>query len=55
MIYFDDRMKEHCAKLFHDQLEDDGTLFIGHSETLRNTAVPFQAMPIPQAFAYTKA
>lgn len=55
MIYFDDRMKAHCAKLFHDQLENDGTLFIGHSETLRNIAVPFEPMPIPQAFAYTKA
>lgn len=55
MIYFDDKMKAHCAKLFFDQLEQDGTLFIGHSETLRNIPVPFQAMPIPQAFAYTKA
>ena len=55
MIYFDDPMKQHCVKLFHDQLEGDGTLFIGHSETLRNLNVGFEAMPAPQAFAYTKA
>ncbi len=54
MIYFDDAMKKHCAKLFHDQLAADGTLFIGHSETLRNLDVPFQPLPLPQAFAYEK-
>ena len=54
LIYFDDAMKSHCAKLFHEQLEDDGTLFIGHSETLRNLDVPFSVMNIPQAFAYQK-
>jgi len=55
LIYFDDSMRQHCARLFYDQLEDDGTLFIGHSETLRNIDVPFELMPMPQAFAYRKA
>jgi len=54
MIYFDDQMKTHCAKLFHDQLAPDGTLLIGHSESLRNLPVPFELLPIPQAFAYVK-
>lgn len=54
LIYFDDDMKLSCAKLFHQQLEDDGTLFIGHSETLRNLDVGFQQMNDPQAFAYQK-
>lgn len=54
MIYFDDAMKKHCVKLFHDQLATDGTLFIGHSETLRNLDVPFQPLAMPQAFAYEK-
>ena len=54
MIYFDDAMKAHCAKLFHDQLENDGTLYIGHSETLRNIDVNFYPMAQPHAFAYTK-
>ncbi len=54
MIYFDDAMKTHCVKMFHDQLADDGTLFIGHSESLRNIPVPFEPMPIPQAFSYMK-
>lgn len=54
LIYFDDNMRSSCAKLFHEQLESDGTLFIGHSETLRNIDVGFTPMPIPQAFAYKK-
>jgi len=54
LIYFDDAMRSSCAKLFHEQLENDGTLFIGHSETLRNIDVAFTPMPIPQAFAYKK-
>jgi chemotaxis protein methyltransferase CheR len=55
MIYFDDDMKSRCAKLFHDQLQNDGTLFIGHSETLRNLSVSFEALPYPQGFAYKKS
>lgn len=54
MIYFDDEMKNLCAKLFHEQLQDDGTLFIGHSETLRNLEAQFSALPFPQGFAYKK-
>jgi chemotaxis protein methyltransferase CheR len=54
MIYFDDEMKTRCVKLFHEQLAADGTLFIGHSETLRNLPVAFEPLPLPQAFAYVK-
>jgi len=55
LIYFDDEMKTRCAKLFHEQLNDDGVLFIGHSETLRGVDVPYESLPMPQAFAYRKA
>ena len=55
LIYFDDAMKTACAKLYHEQLADDGTLFIGHSETLRNLNVAFEQIDIPQGFAYRKA
>ncbi len=51
MIYFDDPMKDHCVGIFHDQLEPDGTLFIGHSETLRNEA-KFLPRREAHAFAY---
>lgn len=54
MIYFDDPMKKSCVKMFHKQLADDGTLMIGHSESLRNLDVPFTQLDIPQAFAYQK-
>lgn len=55
MIYFDDAMRTQCVQLFYDQLADDGTLFIGHSESLRNISVPFKDVPIPHAFSYEKA
>jgi chemotaxis protein methyltransferase CheR len=54
LIYFDEPMKHHCVKMFHNQLAKDGTLFIGHSESLRNVPVPFEQLPNPQAFAYRK-
>lgn len=54
LIYFDDKMKTQVARMFHDQLAPDGHLFIGHSESLRYTDVPFEPMPVPQAFAYVK-
>lgn len=54
MIYFDDAMKQACAQMFHRQLADDGTLFIGHSETLRNVSTQFVPMMQPQSFAYRK-
>ncbi len=55
MIYFDDDMKKKVVKNFHNQLANDGTLFIGHSESLRNLDVPFTQLDLPQAFAYRKS
>ncbi|QDU72749.1 CheR family methyltransferase [Mucisphaera calidilacus] len=54
MIYFDDEMRTRVVKTFHNQLADDGTLFIGHSETLRSLDVGFEPIGAAQAFAYTK-
>ncbi len=54
MIYFDDAMKAGVLRMFGEQLADDGTLFIGHSETIRATEAPFEAMAIPQGFCYQK-
>ncbi|MEO0511312.1 MAG: CheR family methyltransferase [Planctomycetota bacterium] len=54
-IYFDQEMRQRVAGMFYDQIADDGRLFIGHSETLRGLGVPFEPLPIPQAFCYTKA
>jgi len=55
MIYFDSDMKTQVVRTFGEQLQDDGYLFIGHSETLRGLDVPFEQPPIPQAFCYRKA
>lgn len=53
MIYFDDAMKSHCASVFNNQLAADGTLFIGHSETLRHVSAQFAPLPLAESFAYT--
>ena len=55
MIYFDDDMKASCIKMFADQLADDGTLFIGHSETIRGFEDSLTSIDVPQAFAYRKS
>jgi chemotaxis protein methyltransferase CheR len=54
MIYFDDAMRTTVIKTFHNQLASDGTLFIGHSETIRSLPVAFEPLPQPQSFAYVK-
>ena len=54
MIYFDDPMRLQCVKTFYNQLADDGVLYIGHSETLRNLDVAFEPINVPSAFAYLK-
>lgn len=54
LIYFDDVMKSQVAKMFATQLATDGTLFIGHSENIREVTDAFEPMPIPQGFCYRK-
>lgn len=54
LIYFDKAMKEQVINTFAEQLAPDGTLFIGHSETLRDLDTPFQPLAIPQGFCYRK-
>jgi chemotaxis protein methyltransferase CheR len=55
MIYFDDEMKKQVLRTFHDQLAEDGTLFIGHSEIIRPDDAPFVARPERSGFCYRKA
>ncbi len=54
LIYFDDAMKESVLGMFHDQLADDGTLFIGHSERIEGLNHGFGALPIPEGFCHQK-
>ncbi|MFO0831351.1 MAG: protein-glutamate O-methyltransferase CheR [Phycisphaerales bacterium] len=53
LIYFDDPMKDAVVSTFFDQLAPDGTLFIGHSETIRGTS-QFTPTNIAQGFCYRK-
>ena len=54
LIYFDDPMKKGVVSMFANQLNDDGTLFIGHSERIKDLTTDFQQLPIPQGFCYQK-
>lgn len=54
MIYFDEPMRKQCMDTFHKQLADDGTLFIGHSETIIGKE-QFTPRAEPQSFAYVKS
>ncbi|MBO6514443.1 MAG: protein-glutamate O-methyltransferase CheR [Phycisphaerales bacterium] len=54
LIYFDDPMKKGVISMFADQLANDGTLFIGHSERIKDLTTDFQQLSIPQGFCYQK-
>jgi chemotaxis protein methyltransferase CheR len=54
LIYFDAAMKTQVARTFASQLAPDGTLFIGHSENIRDVTDAFDPLPIPQGFCYRK-
>ncbi|WP_297828522.1 protein-glutamate O-methyltransferase CheR [uncultured Desulfovibrio sp.] len=42
IIYFDDEMKRKVINAFYDNLEPNGVLLIGHSESLHNISRSFQ-------------
>ncbi|MBI5756144.1 MAG: protein-glutamate O-methyltransferase CheR [Nitrospirae bacterium] len=42
MIYFDKKTQEGIVNRFYNYLEDDGYLFIGHSESLNGVKSPFK-------------
>lgn len=42
IIYFDDDMKRKVINAFYDNLQPDGVLIIGHSESLHNISRAFQ-------------
>ncbi|MEM0982849.1 MAG: protein-glutamate O-methyltransferase CheR [Planctomycetota bacterium] len=52
MIYFDNDMKKQVVDTFADQLGNDGVLFIGHSESIRELTDRFEPAEIPQGFCY---
>jgi Methylase of chemotaxis methyl-accepting proteins len=54
LIYFDDAMKKQVIEMFADQIAPDGTLFIGHSERIRDVTNAFEQMNVPQGFCYRK-
>lgn len=55
LIYFDDPMKKQVMGMFHDQIANDGALFIGHSERIVDMDTKFSQIPVPQGFCYAKA
>lgn len=54
LIYFDDDMKKGVISMFANQLAKDGTLFIGHSERIKELTTDFEQLAIPQGFCYQR-
>ncbi len=42
MIYFDNQTRDELVEKFYNQTEQNGYLFIGHSESLNNTATKYK-------------
>jgi len=47
-------MKKDVISMFSNQIADDGTLFIGHSERIQSLTDQFTQLQIPQGFCYQK-
>ncbi|CAK7057887.1 MAG: hypothetical protein DESF_02470 [Desulfovibrio sp.] len=54
IIYFDDEMKRKVINAFYDNLEINGALLIGHSESLHNISRAFQLEHFKGTIVYRK-
>lgn len=54
IIYFDDEMKRKVINAFYDNLEVNGALLIGHSESLHNISRAFQLEHFKGTIVYRK-
>jgi chemotaxis protein methyltransferase CheR len=53
-IYFELEYTKKLMDLFYELLKKDGTIFLGHSETLYNISKKFSAVEYENAFVYKK-
>jgi chemotaxis protein methyltransferase CheR len=54
VIYFDQESARHVVGMFHGALNDDGYLFMGHSESLDRLSTDFSAISVGDTFVYVK-
>lgn len=54
IIYFDDEMKKKVIGAFYDNLQPNGYMLIGHSESLHNITRSFKPIHYPGAIMYKK-
>lgn len=54
MIYFSEEHRRRLVQRFYDTLEPGGYLFLGHSESLSNMSVKFQAIVLNDCILYRK-
>ena len=52
LIYFDDNSKEKTIRIFYDILKDDGFLFLGHAERIKNNL--FKPLKVGESIVYKK-
>ncbi|CCH49532.1 CheR family methyltransferase [Pseudodesulfovibrio piezophilus] len=54
IIYFDQDMKQRVVSAFYDNLQPEGYLMLGHSETLHTVSKSFKPVYHPGTIAYKK-
>lgn len=54
MIYFSEEHRRRLVQRFYDTLEPGGYLFLGHSESISNMSVKFQAIVLNDCILYRK-
>ncbi len=54
MIYFDDKDKQRCVERLYEALNDDGYVFLGHSESLGRISNLLEPVRLKNTVAYRK-
>jgi chemotaxis protein methyltransferase CheR len=54
LVWFDDETRADVLATLHDQLADDGFLFLGPTERVRDEPVPFVGLDVRAAGVYLK-
>ena len=55
LIYFSDELRATLIRRFHDYLEPEGYLFLGHAESVAKAKVDLQPIVIGDSLMYRKS
>ena len=55
LIYFSEHLRATLIRRFHEYLETDGYLFLGHAESISKTKVELEPIVIGDSLIYRKS